>query len=44
MMIEILHTCLGGWDLHVLGHIYLFLQVGSADLRDLHMFLKVGSV
>ena len=38
-----LHTCFGGWDLHDLDHIYMF-HVGSADLRDLRMYHKVGPV
>ena len=31
-------------DLYDLDLTYMFRRVGSADLRDLHMFQKVGSV
>ena len=50
-MIQIIHICFGGWDLHDdLDHTYMSSrQVRSADLRDLHnvhtyMFHKVGYI
>ena len=45
-MIKILHTrYMFRWAGSVWSRSYIHVrQVGSADLRDLHMFQKVGSV